>query len=248
MKNITLIFLTALTIISCDNKRDGEEKPTLLSNALSITDNEDKGVKEILEYYGGNCKYAIGASVSTDEGSKKYFELEMSKSDAIEKYAQIIEMPASNIAYLFYRNLKDEKSNYNEIQTVIIFNDATKKTFTYSVDKLELVKNKMLLVNKLVDLLKIKNFEAIKPMLDEKSSPLKYDKNDLIYNISKIDSMYGQIKEFLPYGFRFKKLENGKELLHISGALIRDKQSNEFSVDLDPESTKDEIFILQYKL
>lgn len=38
-----------------------------------------------------------------------------------------------------------------------------------------------------------------------------------------------------------------KEILHLSGALIRDKQNNEFSIDIDFNSDKDEIYQLQYK-
>jgi hypothetical protein len=243
MKRIGLSILVAFTITSCGNKHDGEKKPGLLSNLVSITDNEDKGVKEILAYYSGECKYSIGA----ENGGKRYFELEMSKSQAIEKYAHIVEMPASNIAYLFYKNLKQEKSNYDEIHTVIILNNGDKKAFTFSPEKLEIVGKKMMLVNKVVELIKNKNFEAIKPMLNN-TSLVKYDKNELVANLSKVDPTFGTVKKFLTYGFRFNKSDGGKEILHISGALIRDKQSHEFSVDLDLNSTKDEILILQYKL
>lgn len=247
MKKIGLSILVALTIASCGNRHEGEEKTSVLSNLISITDNEYKGVKEILDFYGGQCKYSIGASASTNEGSKKYFELEMSKSEEIEKYSQVVEMPASNVAYLFYKNLTEEKANYSEIHSVIIFNDGSKKTFKYPVDKLEIVNTKMTLVNKVIGLIKDKNFEAIKPMLND-TSFVRYNKNELINNITKIDPTFGTVKEFMLYGFRFNKLENGKEILHYSGAIIRDKQSNEFSIDLDPNSTNDEIIILQYKL
>lgn len=47
----------------------------LVSSCASITDNEDKGVKDILGFYGGYCKYSIGIVASTSEGKKKYFEL-----------------------------------------------------------------------------------------------------------------------------------------------------------------------------
>lgn len=122
---LSILIASSLTITSCGNRHEGEQKPTLLSNALSITDNEDKGVKEILDFYGGYCKYAIGASASTETGKKKYFELELSKSDAIEERAKVAQMPASNIAYLFYKNLnQEERANYDEIHTVLIFADG----------------------------------------------------------------------------------------------------------------------------
>lgn len=242
------IIIWGLVLISCGNRHEGEERPTLLSNLLSISNNEDKGVKEILSFYGGYCKYAIGYSASTREGKKKYFELEISKSDIIEKYKNVVEMPASNIAYLFYRNLKNEKNNYDEIHTVIIFKDKSKVTLDYSKETLAIVDNKMNVVEKLVNLLKRKNYEGIKPFLKPDTTYIHYDKDELVSNLTKVELQLGTIKEFLPYGFRFNDKKDQQAFLHISGVLLRDKQSNEFSVDIDPKSTNDEIILLQYKL
>ena len=74
------IFMTVfgfLLLTSCAEKREGELKPGLLSNLVSISDNEDDGVKKVLSFYGGYYKYAIGASASTEQGKKKYFEKEI---------------------------------------------------------------------------------------------------------------------------------------------------------------------------
>ncbi len=250
MRNFGLFVLivAGLTLNSCGNKQSGEEKPGLLSNLINITKNEDKGIKEILEFYGGYCKYAIGASASTDDGKKKYFEIEMSKSEIIEKYSKIAEMPASNIAYLFYRNLKEERSNYDEIHTVIVFNDESKTEFEFAKEDLALVDRKMSIVNKTVALLKAKDFEGIKAFLNPDTTIVDYDKDELIANLTKIDPQFGQIKEFVPYGFRFNQLKDGRQILHVSGVLSREKQNHEFSVDIDPNSNKDEIILMQYEL
>jgi len=246
---ISILIASALAITSCGNRHEGEQKPSLLSNALSITDNEDKGVKEILSFYGGYCKYSVGASASTETGKKKYFELELSKSDAIEERADVAQMPASNIAYLFYKNLnKEERANYDEIHTVLIFADGEKMTFEYPSKQLELVDQRMKIVYKVVGLIKEKNFEALRPMLND-TELVTYDKNELITNLTNVDPQFGNVTEgFRPFGFRINIAKDGTEVLHISGAIIRDKQSNEFSVDLDLNGKDDNIFILQYKL
>jgi hypothetical protein len=249
MKKLGLSILIAFTITACGTKHEGEEKPSLLSNALSITDNEDKGVKEILDFYAGYCKYAVGASASTNGDDKKYFELELSKSDAIEARANVAEMPASNIAYLFYKNLnKEEQNNYSEIHTVLIFADGSKMTFEFPTQQLELVKQKMILVNKVVGLIKEKKFDELEPFLND-TALVRYDKKELIAKLKSVDSDYGNVTEgFVPFGFRVGELKNGISVLHLAGAIIRDKQSNEFSVDLDINSKEDKIYILQYKL
>ena len=246
MNRILSLISIVFFITSCGNKREGELKTGLLSNFISISDNEDAGVKEILAFYGGQCKYAVGTSASTKDGKKKYFELEMAKSDVLEENANRIEMPASNIAYLFYKNLKEEKSNYNEIHAVIIFKDGTEKTFEYSTDKLELVQQRMNLANKTVELLTNKDYDNLKLLLNNEL--VDYDKDELISNLIKFEPQFGDIKEFRPFGFRVNQNKSGIDILHISGALIREVQNSEFSVDLDLNSNKEEIYLLQYKL
>ncbi|MEZ4805209.1 MAG: hypothetical protein R2852_06935 [Bacteroidia bacterium] len=251
MKYIGLLIIITLTLTmnSCGGRHDGEQKPTLLSNLLSITDNEDKGVKEILNFYGGECKYSIGASASSEIGEKHYFELELSKSDAIEEITEIAQMPASNIAYLFYRNLnEEERKKYDEIHVVLIFSSGKKMKFNYSSQQLKLVNQRMKVVDKIVGLIKEKNFEALRPMLND-TTFISYDRNELISNLIKFDPQFGNVTEgFRPFGFGIEKSKNGKEVLHISGAIIRDKQNNAFSVDLDLNGKGDYIYILQYKI
>ncbi len=72
MKLISTAIILSIVLIAC-------------KSIVSISNNEDKGIKEVLDFYGGYCKYSIGASASTEDGTKKYFELELSKSDIIEK-------------------------------------------------------------------------------------------------------------------------------------------------------------------
>lgn len=248
MKKITIILFLLIGISSCTNGHKGEKK---LSPFVSITDNEDVGVKEILDYYGGYCKYSVGRESETEIGKStnttKYFKLEMSKSDVLEEYSQKIGLPASNMAYLFYKNLKDEKSNYNEIRTSIILKDGKEREFKFPVEQLEMVNKKMLLVNKIVNLLKEKKYEEIKPLLNDKGV-VKYDKEELFVNILKVEPALGDIETFLPFGFYFQKLDGGGEVLHISGMIKRNKQNNEFSINLDPSLDKDEVYSIDYKL
>jgi len=128
MRKIFSAVIGFLFLTSCAEKHEGELKPGLFSNFVSITDNEDNGVKKILDFYGGYCKYAIGASASTDDGKKKYFELELSKSHGLEKQRATPELIASNVAYIFLSNLKEERKNYDEIHAVLIFADGKKET------------------------------------------------------------------------------------------------------------------------
>jgi hypothetical protein len=251
MKHLKLLIIIAISIViaSCGNTREGEQKPSLLSNLLTITDNEDKGIKEILDFYGGSCEYSLGASASTETGRKKYFAIEVSKSDAIEAKTKVARMPASNIAYLFYKNLNaEERKNYDEIQVILVLANAEKKTFEFPTAQLELVCQRMKVVDKVVGLIKAKNFEGLSPLIND-SSVATYDKKELITNMAKLDTQFGNVTEgFRCLGFTINKALNGTEVLHIAGAVMRDKQNHEFSVDLDLNGKDESIYLLQYKM
>lgn len=215
------------------------------THIIKITGNEDKGIKEILEFYGGYCKYSIGASASTEDGTKKYFELELSKSDVIEKYSDTPEFSASNVAYLFYKNLKNENKNYDEIHCVLLFDKKGKFEIIYSMDKLALMESKMKILYHVVDLIKAKRFSDLKSLLSD-GSYTDSAKNNLIINLQKVDPTFGNVKEFRPFGFRFETL-NGYNVMNISGIMLRDKQNNEFSLKVDLKPSEDKVHFLDYK-
>ncbi|WP_336129233.1 hypothetical protein [Mesoflavibacter sp. CH_XMU1422-2] len=245
MNRILSITFLVFLLTSCGNKREGEEKTGLLSNLVSITDNENNGIEEILGFYGGRCEYSIGVSASTSDGTKKYFEIEMSQSDAIDKRLDKVYLPSSNIAYRFYKNLKEEKKNYDEIKVVLISKDNKKQEFNFPITLLEKAEKRIKVAEKTVSLLKEKQFEELKEMLNNEL--VAFDKEELIPRLKEFEPQLGNILEFRLFGFKITEIKD-KELMHISGAIIRDKQNNEFSVDIDFNSDKYELYQLQYKL
>lgn len=245
MKYLTLIIISIF--FSCTNRYEGEQKPTLLSKVLTITENEDKGIKEILAFYGGTSKYSVGASASIEDGVKKFFEIELSGSTVVEKYEDRIKMTASNIAYIFFKNLNEQEiQKYSEIRVVLLEN-GEKETYKFQTEKLKIVKKRMPIMDQVVQLIKDKNFDAIIPMLN--NTITNYNKEELISKLKIVDPQFGNVTEGIrKFGFVTYKSEIGKELIHISGIIVRDKQSNEFSIDLDLNSDKNEIYELDYRL
>jgi hypothetical protein len=245
MKKTGLFIICILILNSCGNKHKGERKTTLLSNLLSITNNEDKGIKEVLWFYGGECEYSIGYSNSSEDNGGKFFQIELRKSDAIEKGAKVSQMHASNIAFRFFKNLTNERKNYKEIRVALVFNDGQKQTFKYFSNELERVEKKLTVVNLVVNLI---NYDSLGTLLSD-NSMFTYNKNELLSNLEKVDSSFGNITEgFRLFGFRNDLMKNGIQILHFSGAIIRDKQSNEFSIDIDWSENSNKLYRLQYKM
>jgi len=241
-----LVLFAGLAFSACGNGAKSEQNAT--SNLPGITENENKGIKEIMALYGGQYKCAKGTNVSINSGKRNYFKIEIRGSEVIEKYANVFEMPASNAAYLIYRNLGDEKKNYDIITIVLVLKNGSETIYDFPTDELEVVVNKMPLVNKFLDLLNAKNFEGVNSMLTADTSLINYDRNEFITRLRDAEPKLGPIKEFIPYGFRFTKLSDGREVLHISGMLLREIQNIEFSADIDLSSRKEEIIKMNYKL
>lgn len=244
-KTVLFLLFSVSLLVSCGGGKDGEIKPTLLSNLVSITDNEDKGVKEILKYYGGYCEYSIGVSASIPEGKSKYFELKLSKSEAVEGYQNLIKMPASNMAYLFYKNLKEERENYSEIRTVIVLKNGREVSSTFTKEELQEVVDRIPTAEQALKFIKGKDFKAVETLIENESF-YNYNKADLITQLEKIDPEFGEVTGYLPYGFRFLKTKEGGKILHLAYMVSRDINSHEFSVDFDMSGSKDKILKLDY--
>lgn len=241
---LSYLTLIAFFLISCAKKHKGEQSTSLLSNVLSITDNEDKGIKEVIGFYGGSCEYSIGESFSTDSGKKKFFELKLTKSEVADKFASVPEFTASNMAYMFYKDLKNDRKKYAEIHSVLILNKKDKYEYKYSTGKLDTISAKLKVFNKVFESIKGKNYDQLKAILSNDSYK-DSDKNQIVLNLKKIDTAYGNIKGALIYGFRFER-QNEFDILTILGVFLRDKKNNAITIKVDLNSPDDKIHFLDY--
>ncbi|MFC4262640.1 hypothetical protein ACFOWM_07115 [Ferruginibacter yonginensis] len=148
---LTLLF--SIFFCSCKPKHQGEKKTGLLSNLVSITDNEDRGIKEIIAFYGGQCEYGVEKKVYTNKANESNFWLKLSKSASIDSLAKVPELHCSNIVYILYKNLDKEKNNYNHIESELIFGDGGTMKSSFTIAQLEKVKSKIQLVDKIVSLI-----------------------------------------------------------------------------------------------
>jgi hypothetical protein len=222
---------------------------TLLLSACkpkAITENEKKGLKEVTSIYGGKVKYLQGDSAVDTSEEKRFFELQLSKSKFIELYKESPELTASGVAYAFYKKLGNDKQKYTHIKSELILNNGNKLEYEYPVNELEIVNTKIKIADKIIALIKQGNFDAIKPMLDD-SSFAKYNKDEFIANLKETDSHLEKVNELVIIGFRFYKIY-GKDILHISGQLMRGTQANAFSIDLDPSDVQERAVMINYKI
>ncbi|MCD6012360.1 MAG: hypothetical protein K0Q79_2222 [Flavipsychrobacter sp.] len=259
------IILLAVFLISCGSEEESNsgkketitvaidpetgqpsavQTPTATMTLPGPNDMTQFAIKEITGFYGGIAR----ASNGTTNKGKRFYRIDISNSPILDSNVKITELNISNIAILFYKHISPEKDKFDEIQASITFGDGQKLVKTYTKEKLELVISKVVVITKIVGLLKAKNYDGLLPLMNDKSH-IVYDKTMLVKSIERAEERLEPVKEFIPYGFLFILNDKKKELLHISGVLLRERgNNNEFSVDFDPSVTKEEILFLNYKL
>jgi hypothetical protein len=255
MNRLLLILTTCVLLTTCKGENEGKSHRGTISNLTDITENEHKGIQEILSFYGGECRYAVKYSISSSEGKKKYFEIEVGKSELLEKLVDRAEIPASNIAYFFYSNLKSEQNNYDEIHTTIVFSNGSKKSYSCKISRLQLIEKRITFCLKIVQYLKNKQYDEIKKRLNnsfigvsDQDSTKPYNINKLISSMQSVDEQLGTIQGFNLHGFYKNPTTSPVDILHVSGVLLRDtiKNSHEFSIDINFTSDKEDIYLIQY--
>ena len=243
-----IILLLTILLSNCKSKHQGEKKPGLLSNLVNITDNEDKGIKEIIAFYGGQCEYGVEKKISSNGNNQTNFWMKFSRSHITDSVSIFTELASSNIAYMFFKNLKDETGSYDNIRTEILLADGHSLKDEFLMNELELVKKKIPTVLNVVNLLTERKFQELKTLLKFDSSFYNYDKNDMIKGIESAENDYGKAGVFKMYGFRFFRSNSGTIILRIEGIISRNGGNSAFVVDSDPDSQSNEIFYLNYKL
>ena len=206
-------------------------------NNVVVTKQEEKAVGVVLDFYGGICNRKKG--FHSKNGSKEtYFELEMSKSKIIEQFSSMLELPASNIAYLFYSNLKEEQDNYTEVHVTIKLTKGETYKFIYKSKDL-------------------KEIEKFTPILEEVSS--KFKSQDIVGILSdfdkeiakdidvelfektcfKVDSAFGKINKTYFHGFMFTEFTEYKDpIVQLVGIMKREKQDIPLTLYINRKTKK----------
>lgn len=247
MKTYLYLIVLALVLTSCGSNEEADKKPAAVAQPPLPTGPsvaEQAGIKEITDFYGGECKFAV----SKPGDAKRYVELQISKSPSLDTSQHIAALCAGNIALLYYKHVAGTPLGYDELHTIIFYPDGQKAEKDFGLKQLDTVLTKSKLVDDLVACVKAKNFDGLQPLLNDQNGIVAYNKKDLIEKMKGIDPQLGALKQFLPFGFIFYNSDKGKELLHISGMMIREKNNNQFSIDIDPADAKEEAVVINYKL
>lgn len=113
---IKLCFFFLIFFYSCKNRQIGEKKTGLVSHFISITENENKGIKNVLAFYGGQCEYGIQKIYSTDIGKQTNFWLKLSKSGYVDSSAKLQNYLLQTLLIFFLRTLRLKRKHTHKFK------------------------------------------------------------------------------------------------------------------------------------
>ncbi len=250
LKFLSIAILSCGLFIGCaENKSTTDTKTTSSSTAApqttTLSEYERRGLAEIEKYYNGQTKHRIG---ELEDGSGQYFEVELFGSAMMEEFARanLIGMPSSNLTYIMFKNFAAERTKYKEVRSVITLQGNQKVKVKFSTDQLRLIEDRLPMVIKIVESMG-KNEVDLIGMMMEPSNLVKFNKDNFMNNLKLSNEKYGAILGYLTYGFEFRQVPTGEQIIHISGKVQRSIQSHEFSVDFDAAQPPGRIIMIDYK-
>lgn len=192
---------------------------TSCTGNVAVTEKESKAIKEVLNFYNGKCHRSKGFETKNGE-TKNYFELEMKKSDLLEKNKKRAKSHAGNVAHLFYSNLEDEKSNYNQIRVKITLNDDTTSDYVFSDEQLKGVEKIIPKVQEVNAYIETDNIDAL---ADTFNKSILLEKKVLAKLFVDLKDKYGIIKKSEFQGFTLRNTKQFGKITSVYIAQVREK-------------------------
>ena len=217
----TLVLVLFVSLTSCGD--------------LLVTDNEAAGSMKVVEFYGGKCERSKGFNTGTDE-NETYFTLALSESDLVNSYAEMLELPASNVAYLFFNELKEEQANYTHVNVELSVPNQLTQEFEFSAKDLKEICQFVPRFDQISKHLKDKEYQEVLGSFSKGDQEI-LSPSEIDSSCTQVDSAYGEIQETQFQGFSFFENEmDGRSVVELFGINIRENMNTPFKLYLDRDT------------
>lgn len=176
---------------------------SLLSGCSTVT--EEAGLKEIADFYGGSVFLKKGANISTTatEPQGSYLEIALNRT-GISTYYRDLQIPASNCAFLVYKNLRPrQRTDYNYFK-VIVQDSTASHTYTFSPADLELATQSLKNLNNLMFSLQGEDFPTVASKLDPAATGTM-SSDSVTANLRRISQKLAPFSNYQVQGFEVDK-------------------------------------------
>lgn len=188
-------------------------------NKITETENEINSVQAVLNFYNGECLKSKGFEKGNGV-DVQYYELEISKSELLNQSPDKLKSHSANIAYLFYSNLKNEKSNYDEIIVKINLSNGESQSFKYADKELNEIEKLQPKINEIIEYIKTDDYRNLAKQFDDS---IRIEEKTISELFTSLQSKYGKIKKTQFQGFQFEDSNNFGKIIIIREALVFEK-------------------------
>ena len=203
-------------------------------NKLSETENEINSVQAVLNFYNGECLKSKGFEKGNGV-DLQYYEIEISKSELLNQSQDKLKSHSANIAYLFYTNLKSEKSNYDEIKVKINFSNGKSQSFKYADKELNEIENLQPKINEIIKYVKTNDYKSLTKQFEDS---IRIEEKTISELFTSLKSKYGKINKTQFQGFQFEDTNNFGKLIIIREALVFEKITASMNLIFNRETKK----------
>jgi hypothetical protein len=205
-------------------------------NKVTVTEtkNEINSVQAVLNFYNGECLKSKGFEKGNGVDKQNY-EIEISKSELLNQSPDKLKSHSGNIAYLFYSNLKNEKTNYDEIKVKINLSNGESQSFKYSDIELNEIEKLQPKINEIIKFIKTEDYENLTKQFEDS---IKVDKKNISELFNTLKSKYGKINRTQFQGFQFEDSNNFGKIIVIREALVFEKITASMNLIFNKESKK----------
>jgi hypothetical protein len=203
-------------------------------NKVAETENEINSVQAVLNFYNGECLKSKGFEKGNG-GDLQYYEIEISKSELLNQSPDKLKSHSANIAYLFYSNLKSEKSNYDEIKVKINLSNGESQSFKYSDKELNEIEKLQPKINEIIEYVKTDDYKSLTKQFEDS---IRIEEKTISELCTSLQSKYGKINKTQFQGFQFEDSNNFGKIIIIREALVFEKITASMNLIFNRETKK----------
>ncbi len=226
MKEILIVCYAILHLAACQNtKSDASQTSASGSNVLTqLPPAEQKALQLTATALAGEATGLI-----SPDG--KALEMTISNSATMEQEADLLPLHSSNAAWVFYKNLNNDKPSYEKI----VVNSQLKDTTIareYTLRELAIVKARVPTFEAAGRLLVAADYQGLFDLFDPAVMGAMQVKGLQEY-CTQIEPQYGKPVSVEFRGFSFNTTSAGKEFISLAGPLRRQTKDTAFDIAID---------------
>lgn len=241
MKEILIIFYVIFQLAACNEAASNapESAAPTSSSQSQLPPAENKALQMVATALAGEATGLI-----SQDG--KVLEMTIFNSATMEQEADLLPLYSSNAAWVFYKNLENDKPSYEKLVVNAQLRDTTIGR-EYTLRELAIVKSRLPTFEAAGKMLVAGDYQGLYDLFDPAIMGAMKVEGVQQY-CTQIEPQYGKAISFEFRGFAFNKTSSGKDFLSLAGPVRRQTKDTalDIAIDLSKPDIKGSVNALKF--